>query len=248
MKRRYNIFTEFRIEHLWAVTAMVGIFLFLNIQQISPNDFWWHMAVGRDIWRSGHIPLVDTYSFTRSGEPYLSYNQFWLMEVVLYLVYKLGGAILVVLTQTAMIFPAYLLLLIIAYRLTRNWRAAALSIVFAFSLGFSNWNVRPQAISYLFGALVLLSITEFKRTQRRTWLLIIPITMVLWVNSHGSFPIGLALVAIWVGHESWTVLLLRIRAEKWHFKSLLPIESPRCGKLASKYIQSPSSTIRSWLP
>ena len=222
MKHHYNSLTKFRIEHIWAVTVMMGIFLFLNLQPIRPNDFWWHMAVGRETWGSGHIPLVDTYSFTRAGEPYLSYHQFWLMEVVLYLVYKLGGAILVVLAQTAMIFPAYLLLLIIAYRLTRNWRAAALSIVFAFSLGFSNWNVRPQAISYLLGALVLWSITEFKRTQRKTWLLIIPITMVLWVNSHGSFPIGLALVAIWVAHESWTVLLLRIRVGKWSFKPLLP--------------------------
>jgi hypothetical protein len=217
MKRSNNIFTEFRIEHLWAVTVMVGIFLFLNLQPIRPNDFWWHIAVGQDTWGSGHIPLVDTFSFTRLGESYLSYHQFWLMEVVLYLVYRLGGDILVVLTQTVMIFPAYL-----AYRLTSNWRAAALSIVFAFSLGFSNWNVRPQAISYLFGALVLWSITEFKRTQRKTWLLIIPITMALWVNSHGSFPIGMALVGIWGVHESWNVLLLRSRVGKWHFKPLLP--------------------------
>lgn len=54
------------------------------------------MAIGREILASGRIPQVDIYSFTAAGLPYPSYNQFWLMDVVLYAVYSAGGIILIV--------------------------------------------------------------------------------------------------------------------------------------------------------
>jgi hypothetical protein len=29
--------------------------------------------------------------------------------------------------------------------------------------------------------------------------------MLVWVNSHGSFPVGLLLLGIWLGDETWQV-------------------------------------------
>jgi hypothetical protein len=222
MNQGRSFFSRLKIEHLWAITVMVGIFMFLNTHPIRPHDFWWHMAIGRDTLESGRIPLVDTYSFTRPGAPYLSYYQFWLMEVVLYLIYRAGGPVLTILFQTAMILPAYLLLLWICQRLAQNWRASALGIVFAFALGFGNWNVRPQAVSYLFGVLVLWSVTEFRLTRRLAWLGLLPVVMAAWVNSHGSFPIGLAMVGIWFADEIWNLLVKRARNGVWDFATTLP--------------------------
>jgi hypothetical protein len=220
MKRSANFLQNLTIEHLWAITVMVGIIAFLNTHPIRPHDFWWHLAIGRDIVTSGAIPTVDTYSFTRPGMPYLSYHQFWLMEAVLYLVYRAGGPILSILVQTLMIAPAYFLLIWIGWRLTRNWRAAAFGALFAAALGFGNWNVRPQAISYLFGVLILWSIVEYRLSHRKAWLAVIPVVMAFWVNSHGSFPIGLALVGIWGADEGWKILTGRILHKQWAWNRL----------------------------
>jgi hypothetical protein len=222
VKLRRDLLAQVRIEHLWAITVMVGIFMFLNTHPIRPHDFWWHLAIGRDLVEDRRIPLVDEYSFTQPGAPYPSYHQFWLMEAFLYGIYAAGGPLLIVLTQTAMIFPAYLLLLWVCYRRSNNWRAAALGIVFAFALGFGNWNVRPQAISYLYGVLVLFSITQFRLSQNYRWLAILPVTMAFWVNSHGSFPIGLAWVGIWFADECLNVILQRRQTGVWRFQTLGP--------------------------
>jgi hypothetical protein len=222
VKRLNNFFAQITIEHLWALTVMVGIIAFLNTHPIRPHDFWWHIAIGRDILTSGQIPQVDIYSYTRNGMAYPSYQQFWLMEVVLYQLFKSGGAILVILAQTLLIAPAYFILMHIGWCLTGNWRAAAFGVLFAAALGFGNWNVRPQAISYLYGALLLLGIIEFRLSHRLRWLLVFPIVMALWVNSHGSFPIGLVLVGLWFAGESWQVLVKWIRDRRWQLQELLP--------------------------
>ena len=38
---------------------------------ISPaqNDTFWHLRAGADIWRTGHVPLADSYSYTAAGQP-----------------------------------------------------------------------------------------------------------------------------------------------------------------------------------
>jgi hypothetical protein len=210
------------IEHLWAMAVMVGIFVFLNTHPIRPHDFWWHIAIGRDIVNSGKIPQLDTYSYTQPGAPYLFYDQFWLMEVALYKLYQAGGAILVILAHTLIIIPAYFLLMSLSWKLTHNLRATAFGVLFAAALGFGNWNVRPQAISYLLGVLVLLGISEYRRTHRWQWLLIFPFVMALWVNCHGSFPIGPALVGLWLADESWKVIKQWYKQRRYSFQNWLP--------------------------
>ena len=222
MKRLDRFLSKITIEHLWAITVIVGIFAFVNTHPIRPHDFWWHIAVGRDIVSAQSIPKVDTYSYTRFGQPYPSYTMFWLMEVILYVVYRAGGPILTILMQSFLITAAYLVILWVGYRASRSWRAAAFGVLFSAAMGFGNWNVRPQAVTYLLGALVFLGITEFRKTRKWLWLVMLPIVMVVWVNSHGSFPIGLALIGCWFADEFWNTLIKKIREKAWDFKPLIP--------------------------
>ena len=222
MKRLDRFLSKITIEHLWAITVIVGIFAFVNTHPIRPHDFWWHIAVGRDIVSAQSIPKVDTYSYTRFGQPYPSYTMFWLMEVILYVVYSAGGPILTILMQSFLITAAYLVILWVGYRASRSWRAAAFGVLFSAAMGFGNWNVRPQAVTYLLGALVFLGITEFRKTRKWLWLVMLPIVMVVWVNSHGSFPIGLALIGCWFADEFWNTLIKKIREKAWDFKPLIP--------------------------
>jgi hypothetical protein len=200
-----------RIEHLWALIVLVGIFVFVNTHPIRPYDFWWHITVGREIMTSGQIPTTDVYSYTAAGQPYPSYQMFWLMDIILYEVYKLGGPALIVFLQSLMVTSAYTILFIISLRVTKNWRIAAMGTLFAAALGLNDWNVRPQSITFLLASLILLAIYGYQRKPQWGWLAVFPACLLVWANSHGTFVIGLVLIAIWWGQELWTALLEHIR-------------------------------------
>lgn len=205
--------SKLSIQHLWAATALVGVFIFICTHPIRPHDFWWHMAIGREILSTGQIPFVDQYSFTMPGQPYPSYQMYWLMEVALYLVYQVGGGELIILVHSILITGAYAIVLWLCYKASNSWRIAAFSTLFAASLGLNDWNVRPQAITFLLGAILILSISRLQEGKLRIWLLMIFLSMVVWVNSHGTFFIGLVLVTIWWLDDVWN-LITRVNPPK----------------------------------
>lgn len=205
---------HFTIEHLWGLVVLMGIFIFVNTHPIRPYDFWWHIAIGKEIVSNGSIPTVDVYSYTEAGQPYLSYQMFWLMEVILYSVYKFGGPELVVFLQSLLITCAYLVIFWICKLTSKSWRIAALGVLFAAALGLNDWNVRPQGITFLLASLFLLAIYEYRYESHWGWLIIFPACMLIWVNSHGTFIIGLALVGIWWGQEIWTAIRQRLTHEQ----------------------------------
>jgi hypothetical protein len=213
--------SKLSIQHLWVVTALVGVFIFVNTHPIGPHDFWWHIAAGREIATTGRIPTVDVYSYTMMGEQYPSYQMYWLMEVVLYKLYHTGGPALVVFFQSLVITLAYFIVLMICWRRTQDWRLAAFGCLFAAALGINDWNVRPQAITFLLFALYLWAIDHYRRTGHFWQLVMLPVGMVIWVNSHGTFPLGLILIGIWWADETWQIIMSLIRREKPAWRRLV---------------------------
>ena len=189
------------------IAIVLGVFIFVNTLPIPPNDFWWHLALGREIATTHTIPSVDVYSFTMAGTPYPSYQMFWLIDLALYGIYILGGAALVVFFQSLVITTAYGLLLWLCWKKSSSTRIAAFSVLLAIALGINNWIVRPQIISYLLGVLFLVAIHSFRSGGKRLWLLLLPLGMLVWANSHGSFVIGLVFIGIWVGDEIWQIIV-----------------------------------------
>jgi len=204
------------------MAVLIGIFVFINTHPIRPQDFWWHITIGREILATGKIPGVDVYSYTAVGQPYPSYKMFWLMEIVLYEIFTLGGAALIIFFYSIIITLAYGVIFWICYDVSKNWRIAAAGLFFAAALGLNDWNVRPQGITFLLASLFLLAIYQFKKRRHWGWLVTIPICMLVWVNSHGTFVIGLALLGIWLAAEMWRALKKRLRDQKsWDFQGII---------------------------
>ncbi|PLS83368.1 MAG: hypothetical protein CYG59_01475 [Chloroflexi bacterium] len=68
-------------------------------------------------------------------------------------------------------------------------------------IGWNNWTLRPQTLALLPGAAFVVVLDAFliRRASAR-WLAALPLLMVAWVNLHGSFILGAALLALaWVG-------------------------------------------------
>ncbi len=209
-----KLFSGFSIEHLWSITVLAGIFIFLNTHPIRPQDFWWHATIGKEILATGQIPQTDTFSFTAQGQPYPSYQIYWFMEIWLYQLYSWGGPALVVFSHALLITSAYGIILWICRQRSGNWRIAALGTVFAAALGLNDWNVRPQAVTFLLSALILWAITKNRLAPQKRYLAVFPLSMFLWVNSHGSFPIGLLLMGLWFAEEGWKIY--QTGSRDWH--------------------------------
>ncbi|HQE92265.1 MAG TPA: hypothetical protein PLH19_06230 [Anaerolineae bacterium] len=195
--------THLSIAQLWGLTLLAGIFIFLNTHPIRPHDFWWHVRAGQEIVTTGHIPVYDTYSSTVRGTPY-NYTVYWLAEVVMYHVYTLGGPALSVFLHSVLITAGYALLLWQCRLQSGYWRIGALCVFVAAALGINSWNVRPQTITFLLGPVYLCTMALYTRRPRPALLAVFPLGMLVWVNSHGSFPLGILLVGIWLV-DGWTM-------------------------------------------
>jgi hypothetical protein len=182
------------LDHVWLAAGLMLIALRPLLTPIPPFDFWWHLATGRAIVAQGAIPIVDTFSYTRAGQPF--YNQGWLAELLMYVMYQLGNVHLIVIVQSVVMALAYgLLLRLCVIRSGRLRLSVALLLLTTLPLSFSNWVVRPQSYTFPFFVGFLTILTEYRLGRaNRLWLM--PLLMALWVNMHGAFILGLALIGI----------------------------------------------------
>jgi hypothetical protein len=219
-----HFLSRLKIGHLWLLTVIAGILAFSNTHPIRPNDFWWHMAVGQTIVQTRQIPSSDAYSYTQPGHPYPSYQVYWLMEIAFYGIFSLGGPALIVFANSMVIALAYTGISMICWSVSHDWRLSAFCTLFAVLLGIYNWNVRPQSISLLLGALCLAAIYTIRRNPSYRFLLVFPLIFISWVNSHGTFAIGLILLGIWNVEGARKVLKNIVNRQKpWIIReSLIP--------------------------
>ncbi|MCC7352526.1 MAG: hypothetical protein IT330_02120 [Anaerolineae bacterium] len=184
------------LDDLWLLVVPLGMIMLLGLEQIRPHDFWWHLRSGQIIVENGSLLRADLFSFTRYGSSYTT--QYWLAEVVLYLLYRLGGLPLVIFCHAILIACGYVLVEAASLRLAGgDVRAAALATVAAMALGMMNWTVRPQSFSFLlFGVLVWILETHRARGGRVIWA-VVPL-FALWSNMHAVYAFGIALLAVYV--------------------------------------------------
>ena len=166
---------------------VVGAGLAIGLRPLSDNSFLTHLATGRIILDTGSVPSADPYTFTAAGEPWVV--QSWLASL-LYATAEAVGGLDAVRLVTGLLAA---LLAGLAWTLLRRAdrllpRLAAMGLVLL--LGAHWWAERPFMIGLICFACTALAL-EGRLDPR--WL--VPIGWV-WVNSHGSFPLGLVLMGI----------------------------------------------------
>jgi hypothetical protein len=188
-----------RLEHLWMGIPAFAVAWMGLMHPLRLLDFWWHLKVGEVIVTTGQIPRVDLFSFTQAGKPFIHQN--WLGEVLYYLVYRAGGFPLLITFNTALLLAAFFPILHLSLEATAKPRIAALgSLVAAITLGWYS-NIRPQVYSFVFFALFYWILWGY-RERRRDFLWALPLLMLLWVNLHGAFILGIGLLGLVWGTEA----------------------------------------------
>ncbi|HEY2901467.1 MAG TPA: hypothetical protein VGL59_12875 [Polyangia bacterium] len=144
----------------------------------AQSDTYWALRAGQDIWRTGHIPTVDTYSFTATGRPWPDHE--WLWQVLAYGLYSVGGMPLLTAVSAALVVTS----LGIVWRLMVGPPSLRFFLMLvAIPLSALVWAPRPQIVT-----LLLLALLARALVQERYALL--PLLFVCWANVHGGVVLG----------------------------------------------------------
>jgi len=169
--------------------ALIGLFLalgfLLGVFPLKDTDFYWHLRTGDLIRRTGEIPRVDFYTFTRAGEPWIDLH--WIFQVGVSWIHERGGVPALTLAK-CVITCAALLLLITARRRTWPIWAMILAWLPALLVLSGRMYVRPETLSLLYLSIFLAVLCRWDRRPWLAWLL--PFVQAAWVNSHGLFVLG----------------------------------------------------------
>lgn len=185
--------SRLRLEHLaWVVVIYCGV-----VAAMWPRrtyDVWWHLATGKLIVEQRAIPDTDPFTWTRAGTPWITHEWGW--EVPMYLAYSRWGfgglmALRVLVVGAASALLVWLCLARGATPLA-VMAAGALAIFAARPI----FNDRPQIVTMPF-FLAVLGLIEMSERGRERWLLLVPVLMVPWVNLHGGFIFGPALLTVY---------------------------------------------------
>ncbi|HEY9277297.1 MAG TPA: hypothetical protein VIO87_03765 [Methylotenera sp.] len=178
--------------------------LFISIV-LSDPDYFWHLSAGQYIWENKALPSTDVFSYTFAGKPWVLHE--WLFEIILFGIYSLSGGLGVKLFTATFATATVLVAYAIAKRLLgKPYWAFFLALILFFQM-VPNISPRPQLITFLLFAVFLRVLVDFKYFSEVNKLWLLPVLMVLWVNSHGGYVAGLVLVLLFVACE-WLMLVL----------------------------------------
>jgi hypothetical protein len=178
-------------RHLFMVIILTGLFAMAIRPAVDP-DLGWHLRTGQLIAGTHAIPHQDVFSFTKAGAPWVAHE--WLTDVLIYGLSRLGGDTALILFFALLITIAFGLLY---SRCEARPYAAGLLVLWGAITTIPGWGVRPQILTLLLASVYLLLLDEYVKTGRARLLWWLPVLMILWVNLHAGYAIGIALLLLY---------------------------------------------------
>jgi len=186
------------------VTWITFLAVFAMAARVSiDTDTWWHLRAGEWIIENQSVPQVDPFSHTRFGKSWQYPG--WLVEVPMAYIYLLAGPGALNIFTAAMITLAFIFLW---FSLSGGVFLRAFVIIIAATASGVYWAARPYLLTFVLSAVFIWILETYRwhpsaTARKRLWLL--PLLMILWVNSHGGFLVGFLLFGVYWAAEmlSW---------------------------------------------
>jgi len=177
----------------------VSVFLLLALRMgqglLSDADTGYHIRAGEYILETHTVPKQDIFSYTTPPLPWTAHE--WLSEVIMAVIHKAAGLTgLVTFFSFVIAFTYYLLFRILRAQGGNILTATAVMLLVVASSQI-HWLARPHIFSLLLLVLWYFVLDEYQYRDKN-YLYIFPPVMLLWVNLHGGFIIGLVLIGVYL--------------------------------------------------
>jgi len=198
------------LARLWGALAVAGslaLAVALALRPLVHDDLFGHLRAGEWMVRHGAVPLADPFSFTRLGARWVSHE--WGFSLLAYAVHRAAG-FAGLLAGTALVTVAIFAAIALRTALEDSRPAEAprvsrlprLSILPALA-GLGLWTVRAEIflraalVGELMLALVLLALTAYRRSGRRSALAAVVALFLIWANLHSGVIFGLFVLGLY---------------------------------------------------
>jgi hypothetical protein len=177
-------------RRVFVAILALGLFT-MAARSVTDPDVWWHLRTGQLIVQTHAVVHTDPYSFTRFGQPWIDHE--WLSQVLIFSWYRLAGWGGLIAGFGAVIAAAFL---VVFFRSPgRPYVAGVITLLGAFAAAPS-WGVRPQMLTLLLASVLLLILERSYQRPNLLWWT--PLLMLLWVNLHAGYALGIGLMALFL--------------------------------------------------
>jgi hypothetical protein len=185
---------KFTLSKFFLFLVFMGIILF-SLRPLEDPDFWWHIKTGQLILQDKQIPFFDAYSFTATGRPWIAHE--WLAELFMFILYNTGGVILTTLAFSVFFLVAFFLT-VLRIEDKSNLYAIGGALLLGGILSTPVLWPRPQIFTILYTSFFLVLLERYLKTGKLVTLIPLPVIMLLWVNQHGGFIVGLGVIGVFI--------------------------------------------------
>lgn len=184
----------------------LGVFLLVCVVLIGgrrlfgDSDPALHVATGSFILEHREVPRTDPFSASHGGREWFAHE--WLTDVVWALAHRAAGFSGLVAVSAILIGAAHVLLYRFLVRRGDDALASFLAVTAAAATASSHWLARPHLVTALLLVVWVTWIEDVVRGRRRpVFLAVLPFVLVVWVNLHGGFLVGLAILLCYLAGE-----------------------------------------------
>ncbi len=195
------------------LATFVAFWVFMTAgQKIADPDVWWHLRNAEYLFTHMSFPRVDLYSFTALGSPWINHE--WMGEIPYYLAWRAWGlvgvwAVFVALLEVILMGNFYW-----AYKNTGNVKGSFLVAVYCALLAKVSFGPRTLLFGYAYLLILLLVLWRF-RTRDEGPLWVLPLLFCAWINTHGSWLLGLIVFGIYGASGLLEGTWGRVEATRW---------------------------------
>ncbi len=178
----------------------------IGLAKLSDNSFFWHLKTGEYILDHG-IPHHDVFSYTAPGTKWVA--QSWLAEATYAVLFRSMGGFGIRLFVGVVGAGIGMLTYRLALRIVRD-RLVACGLTAAALAGiYTVWSERPLLIGVLCLLVLLWTVEVPDCFVGRHPMVVVPVLMWLWANTHGTYQLGFAYLGLhllgrWIdGNPPW---------------------------------------------
>jgi hypothetical protein len=228
-----------------SVRDIIFIFLFwsllvgpLSNRPLADPDIGWHIRTGELILATHSLPRTDPFSSTMQGQPWFAWE--WLYDLLLGILHRACGLNGVVWLCALLVAATFVLLLSQLLQRGTSLLLAIVLMLLAEAASAIHLYARPHIVSWLLSLLWFVVLDRWERWDRERWdrpkhgplprwiPWFFPTSMLLWVNLHGGWLLGMALLAIYT-FAAWVESL---RARKLSDRKSGPFAAIRAAQRA----------------